>query len=226
MTSPRNLGLYSTSSIDEERTKEGREGGGGRASFISPSSPTRTSTSAATMDGRRVSISEFDDGDFLGDNVNSPGASSTSSEPIYVRQPGFDHHAHEFRIPAAADTPITAVGDSGKSTTYSTSTTHSVHHPQRLLEPSTSEDLKSNFFPITPPEEGTLSPSSSNKSSRVGNHTPPGYNKGPKKKKSSVDSKNKTKKGNHKELHHLMMTNEPIDLLECREVSKCSVHSP
>ena len=31
------------------------------------------------------------------ENVNSPGSSSTASEPVYVRPPGFEHHAHEFR---------------------------------------------------------------------------------------------------------------------------------
>ncbi|CAL4139232.1 unnamed protein product [Meganyctiphanes norvegica] len=47
--------------------------------------------------GRRVSVSEFDGQDFGYESVSSPGASSTSSEPAYIRKPGFDHHAHEFR---------------------------------------------------------------------------------------------------------------------------------
>ena len=46
--------------------------------------------------GRKVSISEFEAQDVLDcEGVASPGASSTSSEPTYVRQPGFEHHAHE-----------------------------------------------------------------------------------------------------------------------------------
>lgn len=46
--------------------------------------------------GRRVSVTEFDTKEVLDyDSVASPGASSTSSEPSYVRQPGFDHHAHQ-----------------------------------------------------------------------------------------------------------------------------------
>ncbi|XP_050731622.1 uncharacterized protein LOC127006131 isoform X2 [Eriocheir sinensis] len=47
--------------------------------------------------GRRVSVSEFDGQDFGYESVSSPGASSTSSEPAYIRKPGFEHHAHEFR---------------------------------------------------------------------------------------------------------------------------------
>lgn len=33
------------------------------------------------------------------DNVSSPGDSSTASGPVYVRQPGFTHHAHEVTKP-------------------------------------------------------------------------------------------------------------------------------
>ena len=32
------------------------------------------------------------------ENVSSPGSSSTASEPSYVRQPGFTHHAHEVLV--------------------------------------------------------------------------------------------------------------------------------
>lgn len=38
----------------------------------------------------------FHDHDY--ENVSSPGGSSTTSEPAYVRQPGFEHHAHSFTI--------------------------------------------------------------------------------------------------------------------------------
>ncbi|KAF2364314.1 hypothetical protein FHG87_004923 [Trinorchestia longiramus] len=49
--------------------------------------------------GRRVSVSEFDTHELVDyDDVASPGASSTSSEPSYVRQPGFDQHAHEVTV--------------------------------------------------------------------------------------------------------------------------------
>lgn len=44
---------------------------------------------------RTSSISE--DNEILDyDSVSSPGGSSTASGPIYVRPPGFDHHAHEI----------------------------------------------------------------------------------------------------------------------------------
>lgn len=59
--------------------------------------------------GRRVSVSEFDAQDFGYESVSSPGSSSTSSEPAYIRKPGFEHHAHEFR----ATPPITTVGGAG-----------------------------------------------------------------------------------------------------------------
>ncbi|XP_042222792.1 uncharacterized protein LOC121867101 [Homarus americanus] len=69
--------------------------------------------------GRRVSVSEFDAQDFDCESVSSPGASSTSSEPGYVRQPGFEHHAHEFR--ATPPTPLLAgAGTSGVTTNLST----------------------------------------------------------------------------------------------------------
>lgn len=47
--------------------------------------------------GRRVSVSEFEFEELMQDHgsVASPGASSTSSEPTYHRQPGFECHAHE-----------------------------------------------------------------------------------------------------------------------------------
>ncbi|XP_045109710.1 uncharacterized protein LOC123503773 [Portunus trituberculatus] len=57
--------------------------------------------------GRRVSVSEFDGQDFGYESVSSPGASSTSSEPAYIRKPGFEHHAHEFRATPPKSTTFT-----------------------------------------------------------------------------------------------------------------------
>ncbi|XP_068201602.1 uncharacterized protein [Palaemon carinicauda] len=54
--------------------------------------------------GRRISVSEFDSQDFGYESVSSPGASSTSSEPAYIRKPGFEHHAHEFRVSPSPST--------------------------------------------------------------------------------------------------------------------------
>lgn len=58
--------------------------------------------------GRRVSVSEFECNELVLQqqhsvdyDVASPGASSTSSEPTYLRQPGFDSHAHEVTAGAS-----------------------------------------------------------------------------------------------------------------------------
>ncbi|XP_018008841.1 uncharacterized protein LOC108666470 [Hyalella azteca] len=55
--------------------------------------------------GRKLSVSEFDSPALLDyDAVASPSASSTSSEPSYVRQPGFEHHAHEVPVGRSSHT--------------------------------------------------------------------------------------------------------------------------
>ncbi|XP_064108617.1 uncharacterized protein LOC135216991 [Macrobrachium nipponense] len=73
----------------------------------SPSPPGKEVTEDDGEDlfaGRRVSVSEFDSQDFGYESVSSPGASSTSSEPAYIRKPGFEHHAHEFRVSPSPST--------------------------------------------------------------------------------------------------------------------------
>ncbi|XP_069958259.1 uncharacterized protein [Cherax quadricarinatus] len=69
--------------------------------------------------GRRVSVSEFDGQDFGYESVSSPGASSTSSEPGYIRKPGFEHHAHEFRATPSTPTQVGA-STSGGTTSLAT----------------------------------------------------------------------------------------------------------
>ena len=159
------------------------------------------------LESDRVSISEFNEVDFRNyEVVNSPGASSTSSEPIYVRQPGFDHHAHEFTI---TDNLIQF---------------QKQHHVKKL-HPSIQQvkspvTLRSNFFqsppnsplsldsPMLKGAEAVHQPiekqpsfdaidketSASNKQ-RSGNHSPPNCSsqKGTKKKKSNSENKDNVK---------------------------------
>ncbi|XP_076068729.1 uncharacterized protein LOC143041027 [Oratosquilla oratoria] len=88
-----------------------------------PPSPKLDSEDEDIFAGRRVSVSEFDGQDFGYESVSSPGASSTSSEPVYVRQPGFDHHAHEIRVPPPHGTTPKAHGASSPSPSTSSSLT-------------------------------------------------------------------------------------------------------
>ncbi|XP_064611916.1 uncharacterized protein LOC135475896 [Liolophura sinensis] len=45
------------------------------------------------------------------ENVSSPGDSSTASGPVYVRQPGFTHHAHEVTKPKSKKKKTLTVTD-------------------------------------------------------------------------------------------------------------------
>ncbi|KAK4319801.1 hypothetical protein Pmani_009288 [Petrolisthes manimaculis] len=119
--------------------------------------------------GRRVSVSEFDGQDFGYESVSSPGSSSTSSEPAYIRKPGFEHHAHEFR--ATPPTPITttvggAGGSVGVTATLITNLVGgkpiraSLHTPAGLQSPTgslTSKGSKKKKSSIHEPREGRSS---------------------------------------------------------------------
>ncbi len=65
-------------------------------------SPSPSSASGGTSEGIHSPTGHVEHDYALPDhdyeNVNSPGNSSTASGPIYVRQPGFTHHAHEVTV--------------------------------------------------------------------------------------------------------------------------------
>ncbi|XP_071548351.1 uncharacterized protein [Panulirus ornatus] len=92
--------------------------------------------------GRRVSVSEFDCQDFGYESVSSPGASSTSSEPGYIRKPGFEHHAHEFRAtppaPALGATASTVTASLGKNLLCASAIRTSLHKSSVLQSPTVS----------------------------------------------------------------------------------------
>lgn len=110
--------------------------------------------------GRRVSVSEFDAQDFGYESVSSPGSSSTSSEPAYIRKPGFEHHAHEFRATPPITTTVGGAGGVGVTATLITNLVGgkpirtSLHSPAGLQSPTGSLSSKGSKKKKSSVQEG------------------------------------------------------------------------
>lgn len=108
------------------------------------------------LSGDNHGLSEFNEVDFDYDSVNSPGASSTSSEPVYIRQPGFEHHAHEFKVSATNKNDINTLinviskGSSASILKGKAAKNLSQLHAPTSLKEVTLPPAQARYFPSPP----------------------------------------------------------------------------